>query len=180
MLIRMRMGQTLALLVLGGASMVGRVSEAQTHPINAPVEVTTTTPPIGAMMANPYMNPYLNPYLNPMATQQPLTGRDAALYMYMANSAKGGLGSGQLSGTRPIPGNAVGLVPPNQPLKANGRARLRNPQPTTTRRAVAEMPNSAAVPGASAARFFNPGPVNVNGAGRYFARPNPFFSTNGY
>ena len=172
-----RGGALFCWVVLGS---VGPSALGQTHPINAPAEATTTTPPIGAMMANPYMNPYLNPYLNPVATQQPMTGRDAALYMYMANSARGGLGSGQLSGTRPVPGNGLILNASKQPLKANGRVSLRNRQPVPNQRAVAEMPNSVGHPGASAARFFAPGPVNVNGAGRYFARPNPYFNTNGH
>ena len=180
MKIHERMRPTLAIVLVLGLSGWSRISMGQTHPVNAPTEATATTPPIGAMMANPYMNPYLNPYLNPVATQQPMTGRDAALYMYMANSARGGLGSGLLSGTRPIPGNAVGSNQPRQPLKANGRPALRNRQAPSHRREVAEMPDSVAAPGASAARFFAPGPVNANGAGRYFARPNPFFNTNGH
>ena len=174
-----RLSAMLAIVTMLAFSGWGRISQGQTHPVNAPLE-SSATAPIGAMMANPYMNPYLNPYLNPVATQQPMTGRDAALYMYMANSARGGVGSGFLSGTRPIPGNALGLNQPREPLKANGRPALRKRQAQNHRREVAEMPDSVATPGASAARFFSPGPVNANGAGRYFDRPNSFFNTNGH
>lgn len=55
------------------------------------------------VFANPYMNPYLNPYLNPYATQQRMSPGDAALYLFSAQSAMGGIGSGQLSGVRPGP-----------------------------------------------------------------------------
>jgi hypothetical protein len=53
------------------------------------------------MMANPYMNPYLNPYLNPYATNQRMSAGNAALYLFSAQAASGGIGSGQLSGVRP-------------------------------------------------------------------------------
>ena len=113
--------------------------------------------PSAAMMANPYLNPYMNPYLNPMAAQQRISPGNAALYMYAANSANGGIGSGRISGTRPGPVAAA----------------------TGSRSKAAEMPNGSSVPGSGAARFFNPGPVNVNGAGRYHNRRNTYFQNNG-
>lgn len=138
-------------------------------------------PSVGAMMANPYLNPYLNPYMNPAAAQRPMSGRDAAMYLYMANQANGGLGAGQISGVRPAPGAMrPGQVPAGQPA---GRAQPRAGAATAKGRGrmpVAEMPDSAAVPGAGAARFFNPGPARTNGAGRYFARPNGYFNNNGH
>jgi hypothetical protein len=107
-----------------------------------------------SMMANPYMNPYMNPYLNPLATQQPMTAQNAMLYMYMANQANGGLGSGRLSGTR---GGAA----------------------TAAKSRVAEMPYTAH-PGGGAARYFNPGPRAANGAGRYYNQSGRYFQNNGH
>ena len=142
---RMRIGLILSAWVL----VVPEVSSAQFAP--PPAQSQNTMMPPAAMMANPYVNPYMNPYLNPAATQQPMTAGNALLYLYGANQAKGGLGSGRLSGSRPQ---------------------------ATTRR-VAELPNSAASPGGGAARFFNPGPVNANGAGRYYNQRGRYFMNNG-
>ncbi len=107
--------------------------------------------PPAAIMMNPYLNPYMNPYFNPAATQQPMSAGTAALYLYSAQAASGGIGSGRLSGSRP--------------------------QASSAR--PAEMPDSASVPGAGASRYFNPGPVNVNGAGRYYNRRSRYFQSNG-
>jgi len=165
-------------VIVIGLSWLTGVAEAQ---VGLPLAPGAGASSPAAMMANPYLNPALNPYLNPAATQRPIDGRDAALYLYMANSANGGLGSGRLSGTRPGPGGMVG--PKAQPARprggttinsSRGRGRGQRQAP------VAEMPDSASVPGSSAARFFNPGPVNTNGAGRYFARPNTYFNSNGH
>ena len=125
------------------------------EPAGASAQVGSSTTgsamPPTAMMANPYLNPYMNPYLNPLATQQPMNAQNAILYMYMANSANGGLGSGRISGTR---GGAA----------AKPKA--------------AEMPYTAH-PGGGAARFFNPGPVNSGGAGRYYNQRGRYFQNNG-
>lgn len=118
---------------------------------NGSMSSSSTMPP-ASMMANPYMNPYLNPYLNPMATQQPMNAQNALMYMYMANSANGGMGSGRLSGTRGTPA-------------AKSKA--------------AEMPYTAH-PGGGAARYFNPGAGGGNpGAGRYYNQRGRYFQNNG-
>jgi hypothetical protein len=113
---------------------------------------STSTSPSASMMMNPYYNPYMNPLLNPGASQQQMTTGNALLYMYAANSARGGIGSGRLSN----PGTSA-----------------------TARKRPANMPNSASRPGGGAARFFNPGPVNTNGAGRYFNQRGRNFMNTG-
>jgi hypothetical protein len=128
-------GQTgIGLVILAWALISPLEASAQFAP--PPTPGASTSPFTG----NPYLNPALNPYLNPAMTQQPINRNNALLYLYAAQSANGGIGSGQLS-----------------------NARVSRPQPK-----AAEMPNSASTPGGGAARFFNPGPVNTNQAGRYF------------
>jgi hypothetical protein len=124
-------------------------ASAQTGPV-PPASQGSSMPP-SAMMANPYLNPYLNPYMNAAATQQPMNANNALLYMYMANAANGGIGSGRLS-----------------------TARAQAPAPK-----AALAGSSARTPGGGAARFFNPGPVNANGAGRYYNRSSRYFMNNG-
>ncbi len=109
--------------------------------------------PASAMMANPYLNPYLNPYMNPAMTQQPMNSGNALLYLYAAQAANGGMGSGRISNSRV------------------------QQQPSRPQAALAGTP--AATPGGGASRFFNPGPVNVNGAGRYYNRSSRYFMNNG-
>jgi hypothetical protein len=116
-----------------------------------PPPASTTNPATALGIGNPYMNPALNPYLNPAITQQPMNGSNALLYLYAANTARGGIGSGQLS----------------------------NPPTTRGRSRAAELPDSVSRPGGGAARFFNPGPVNVNGAGRYYNQRGRYFNNNG-
>jgi hypothetical protein len=135
---------------------------ALSHPAGAsgqmaptPAGPSSPTVPPAALMMNPYLNPYLNPYINPLATQKPMSAGNAALFLYSAQAANGGMGAGRLSGTRPLPTTAQAQARP------------------------AQMPDSASVPGAGAARYFNPGPVNVNGAGRYYNRRNRYFQNNG-
>ena len=116
---------------------------------SGPVPAPASSPNAAAMASNPYANPYLNPYLNPMMTQQPVNGTNALLYMYMANSARGGIGSGRLS----------------NPSTA-GRARS------------AERANPASVPGGKAAHYFNPGGAQTGGATRYYNQTGRYFPTN--
>jgi hypothetical protein len=131
---------------------------ALAHPSSAGAQVGSVPPltqgssmPASAMMSNPYLNPYLNPYMNPAMTQQPMNSNNALLYLYAAQAANGGVGSGRMSGARM--------------------------QATQPRAALAGTP--ASTPGGGAARFFNPGPVNVNGAGRYYNRSGRYFMNNG-
>jgi len=140
----------MGLLALGWGLAHPAVASGQMTPVPATPLGAGAMPP-AAMLANPYLNPYLNPYINPAATQRPISAGDAALYLYSANAARGGIGSGRLSQVRPA-------APRAKP---------------------AEMPDGASVPGAGAARFFNPGPVNVNGAGRYFNSRRGYFQNNG-
>jgi hypothetical protein len=131
---------TCALAILGPPEASAQVS---------PSSSGTAMPP-ASMLANPYLNPYMNPYMNPLATQQPMNASNALLYLYAANSANGGIGSGRVSGTRGAPAR---------------------PKP-------AEMPNSAH-PGGGAARYFNPGPGAGGGAGRYYNQRGRYFQNNG-
>jgi hypothetical protein len=93
----------------------------------------------------------MNPYMNPGATQQPMNGTSALMFLYAANAANGGIGTGRLSGTR---GGA--------PAKK-----------------AAEMPYTAH-PGGGAARYFNPGPRASAGAGRYYSQRGRYFQNNGH
>ena len=95
------------------------------------------------------MNPYTNPFLNPYATQYPMTGSDAALSFLAAQQATGGLGSGRLSGVRPAG------------REGGGR---RSPRPNTT-----------AVPGAAASRYFNRGLPAPGGSRGHYNRPGSYY-----
>jgi len=110
--------------------------------------------------ANPYMNPYLNPFMNPYAAvQTPGDGRNAALYFLSAQKMKGGLGSGRLGG----------------PNAANPAAT----KPAAVGDDDGSRGGNANVPGGSAARFFNRGPVTAPTANRYYNRPARYFPKNG-
>ena len=100
----------------------------QPTPASAQVGTTSTTGgmPPAAMLANPYLNPYMNPYMNPSATLQPMRPANAAMFLYAANSANGGLGSGRISGTRGGVGGAAVAASkaaemPNSVGEARGR-----------------------------------------------------------
>jgi hypothetical protein len=83
--------------------------------------------------ANPYMVPAMNPFLNPYAAAYaPATPQNAALYFFAAQQSMGGIGSGQLSGTRPrAGGDPAGYTP------------------------IPEDRRVSETPGAGAARYFN-------------------------
>ena len=138
-------------LVLSAWAMI-QASDASAQLAPAPPPSQNGSIPPAAVMANPYLNPYLNPYMNPAAAQQPMNANNALLYLYSANAANGGIGSGRMSGVRGTPA----------------------PRPR-----AAELPNSVSVPGGGAARFFNPGPVNAGGAGRYYNQRGRYFQNNG-
>ncbi len=134
------------------------LASALAHPSDVTAQVGGTRPtstgagmPASAMMANPYLNPYLNPYMNQAMTQQPMNSNNALLYLYASQAANGGIGSGRISGSR---GQAPKPVP-----------------------AVTATP--ARTPGGGASRYFNPGSVNANGAGRYYNRSGRYFMNNG-
>jgi hypothetical protein len=81
------------------------------------------------------MVPALNPFLNPYASlYAPANPQNAALYFFAAQQSMGGIGSGQLSGTRPRPG-AQAQAPAPSPIPADRRV--------------------SDTPGAGAARYFN-------------------------
>ena len=103
------------------------------------LERTTTAPPATTMM-NPFLNPYMNPLINPAAPTQRMTGSDALYYMYAAQAAKGGLGSGRIA-------NGTGA-----PSRAS----------SSRSRQGAAVPNSAQVPGGSASKYFG----NLRGSSR--------------
>ncbi len=110
------------------------------------------------MSANPYLNPYLNPFLNPMMTQsaQPMRPTDALLYMYAAQQASGGIGSGRISGVRP--GGARAGQPTATPAY----------EPDETQRV-------SDIPGAGAAGYFNRGQSHPQRTGRYYNRPGRYY-----
>jgi hypothetical protein len=111
-------------------------------------------------LGNPYANPMMNPFLNPYMTQVPMSRNTMLMYFATAQSAKGGIGSGQLSGVRPPRGQ-------NQ-APAAGQRRL-----------PAEMPLSSGVPAGGAGRYFQRGPVAPQNRGAYFQRHNRYFASNG-
>jgi hypothetical protein len=110
--------------------------------------------PVANSFTNPATNPYLNPYLNPAMTQTPTNRDTALLYLLSAQRAGGGIGSGAPSGLR---------------------------TPASGARPAAEMPRSAMVPGAGAARYFQRGlaPAGAGTAAAYYQRRNRYFDHNG-
>lgn len=112
-----------------GLGMAGLVSGA----VEARAQAMPSGPVggVGGPGANMFANPYMNPFMNPLMTQQQMPAGNAALYFFAANQANGGIGSGQMSGTRRGPGN--------RPASAPAHAAPRG---------------SANVPGGSSARFF--------------------------
>ncbi len=121
------------------------------HAQLAPPPSSSNSAPNAAMMMNPYYNPYMNPLLNPGAPQH-LSAGNALLYMYTAQAARGGIGSGRLS----------------------------NPAPTKSRNKAAYMPSSASVPGGAASSYFNNsrsgGRAGVTG---YYNQRGTRFQNNG-
>jgi hypothetical protein len=105
--------------------------------------------------AVPSMNPFLNPYASMYASSSP---SNAALYFVAAQQGLGGIGSGQLSGTRPRPGAAAAVAP----------------SPIPSDRRVSDTP------GAGAARYFNRA---VKGGGvpdQHYNRFGNYYSANGH
>ena len=128
-------------LGLGLAFGVGAVF-AGARPASAQFPAVGTgfgSPPgaAAAMSGNPFLSPYGNPFLNPALTQQSMTPGSAGLYFFAAQQATGGIGSGRLSGSRPLPGSPAGLP-------AAGRNAATDPAP----RGLSNRP------GAGAARYF--------------------------
>lgn len=139
-----RRGRAVAVAVaLAGVAALPRLAEAQVG----------ARPNPGAMSANPYANPYANPFLNPYMTQTPSQG-NPALYFLAAQQYNGGIGSGQLSGTRPAPATA-------------------SPAGSVARRA-------SDVPGGGASVFFNRAPRPTPTAGRHYNRPSRYYPANGH
>ncbi len=108
------------------------------------------------MYANPYMMPMMNPYMNPYAAMYaPANPQNAALYMIAAQQSMGGIGSGQLSGSRPRPGTQA-------------------PSPIPADRRVSDTP------GAGAARYFNR-TSQVSGVPKgHYNRSGNYYSANGH
>jgi hypothetical protein len=109
------------------------------------------------MYANPYSMPMMNPFLNPYASlYAPANPQNLALFYLAAQSNNGGIGSGQISGTRPRPG-----------------AQAAAPAPHVRRTSDA--------PGSGAARYFN---RTVQGGGSapkgQYNRFGNYYSANGH
>jgi hypothetical protein len=120
---------------------------------------TTTTGMSGlgmGMSANPFLNPYMSPFLNGGINQQQITPANAAMYLFAAQAANGGIGSGRLGGARPAPGST----------KA---------KPATT----TDSRPSSNTPGAGAARYFNRTTAANTGANSYYSRQSNHFPRNG-
>jgi hypothetical protein len=132
-------------------------------------------------MINPFLNPYMAMFAqgNSANANANANAQNAAMFFLAAQSASGGLGSGQLSGVRPGPGT---------PRAAGRAARAAQGGPVAVR--------SSDIPGGGAARYFGsaaiarpeqeaPGPVRTSdipggGAARYFGlttQPNAAAST---
>jgi hypothetical protein len=138
------------------------------------------------LFGNAGMNPYMNPYAAGLMPNNP----DFLLYMYSANQANGGFGTGVMSGTRPGPGQQMGangrMGSSNQTGKAgNGpmtpKAQGGKAAQSRTRggRQPALMPMASAVPGSGAAGFFGRGFDSTGGAGRFYNRTSARFNNNG-
>jgi hypothetical protein len=110
------------------------------------------------MYANPYMAPAMNPFLNPYAAlYAPANPQTAALYFFAASQSMGGIGSGQLSGTRPRPGSQA---PAYSPIPPDRRV--------------------SDTPGAGAARYFNR-PVGGGSVPKsHYNRFGSYYSANGH
>jgi hypothetical protein len=109
---------------------------------------------------NPYAVPAMNPFLNPYASlYAPATPQNAALYFFAAQQSMGGLGSGQMSGTRPGPARAA-AAPARSPIPEDRRV--------------------SDTPGGGAARYFNRsvpgGSIPENRYNRY----GKYYSANGH
>ena len=109
------------------------------------------------MFANPYAMPMMNPFLNPYASlYAPANPQNAALFFLAAQSSSGGIGSGQISGSRPRP-----------------LAQAAAPAPHARR--------ASDTPGAGAARYFN---RTVQGGGSapkgQYNRYGNYYSANGH
>jgi hypothetical protein len=130
-----------------------------------------------------YASPLVSPYLNPYASQFAGNNSDFLLYLYAANQANGGIGTGVISGTRPAPGMPAGSQPPGQNpgLLQRGAGQPSPFSNTSTsnrvlragERPAATMPRSAARPGSAAGSYFFRGVQSNDGAGRYFDRMLP-------
>jgi hypothetical protein len=107
-----------------------------------------TTGMSGNPFAVPAMNPFLNPYASMYAASSP---SNAALYFVAAQQSMGGIGSGQLSGTRP------------------GPRRAEAPSPIPPDRRVSDTP------GGGAARYFNRSATN-----QHYNRYGNYYSANGH
>ncbi len=89
-----------AVAALVFAALISGEARAQVGPRSAGSVAPMQTP---GFYTNPYATPYANPFLNPYLTQMNATPQNAALYLFAAQQATGGIGSGQLSGVRPGP-----------------------------------------------------------------------------
>lgn len=131
------------------------VLSADTH-----AQTPAVGPPTGSMVVNPYANPYINPFMNPYMTGGTMDRNTTLMYLWAANQQAGGLGSGRLSTSRPVPSAT------QPPRGSRGRA-------------VAEMPVSLLRPGGAAGRYFNRGTGSNDAQRASFGRQNRYFANNG-
>lgn len=129
------------------------------------------TPGLGAYAspyANPFTNPYFNPYLNPYMTTVPMSPDLGMLYLLGARSARGGLGSGQISGVRAAERGTDRRQPNSVPPTISRRSRSRSRSRSS--RGPARMPRSLARPTAGAERYFGRLPDRGAAAADYYGR----------
>ncbi len=127
------------------------------NPIPAGASAYTTA------YANPYTSPAFNPYLNPYMTAVPISPDLGLLYMLGAQNARGGLGSGRISGVRSAEEGTDRHQPYSVP-PTMGRAS----RPLST--GAARMPYTLAHPTAGAERYFQRVPDRGASAANYYGR----------
>ena len=136
----------------GSSSFGGR---GGTYGNNNTVSSPGNTAP--GMVGNPYASTAMNPFLNPYASMYaPATSTNAALYFFAAQQSMGGIGSGQMSGTRQAPAGPTAMS------SADPERRVSD------------------TPGAGASRYFN---RSVKGGGVpnvHYNRYGNYYSANGH
>ncbi|GIW87566.1 MAG: hypothetical protein KatS3mg108_1890 [Isosphaeraceae bacterium] len=127
-------------LACGGG---GPTVSGQEPVTGAPVAPAVGRRPVSAVPQPFYLNPAMNPYLNPYLTTTTMTPDAALLYLLAAQNARGGIGSGQLSGVRAVEAG---------------------------RSARADDPGTSAVPPSGYRRYFQRGLGATGGERSYFQR----------
>jgi hypothetical protein len=133
------------------------------------------SPASASMYANPYTNPMTNPFLNPyMAPFTQAGPQNLAMYMFAAQAASGGIGSGQISGVRPAPGTSR-----TSAASRTAASRASAAAADLSQRETAAVRTSD-IPGAGASRYFGRTTQQSAGASPYFNRSGRYYSSKGH